>query len=193
MGKRKSSAKAAPKKKAEPLSTTFKCLFCHHEKAVSVKLDKQVMFGTLHCKVCGQHYSSPINNLSVAVDVYCDWVDACEEIRLKQPPKQRAPKAPNPLEHGYAGGANLNLHSNDVDDDAEGEADEDADADADADADEDDARESRRPGGGGQTGRKSAAEVDEDDDDDDEDDDGRGAKRARVRDYDDDDDDEDED
>ena len=53
MGKRKSSAKAAPKQKLAPLcerapppcplpanklATAFKCLFCHHDKAVSVKM-----------------------------------------------------------------------------------------------------------------------------------------------------------
>ncbi|RSH76670.1 uncharacterized protein EHS24_005417 [Apiotrichum porosum] len=87
MGKRKSSKKPVARRQNEPLSTTFKCLFCHHEKSVSCKIDRQSMFGHLNCKVCGQKFTSPINNLSVAVDVYCDWVDACEEVRIKQPKK----------------------------------------------------------------------------------------------------------
>ncbi|WVQ78548.1 hypothetical protein IAT38_000634 [Cryptococcus sp. DSM 104549] len=105
MGKRKAAKKPVAKKKAEPLSSVFKCLFCNHEKAVNVKLDKATMFGHLSCKVCGQKYSAPINNLSVAVDVYCEWVDACEEVRAKQPPKKQAPRAPSPIRHGRAGGA----------------------------------------------------------------------------------------
>ncbi|WVO14000.1 hypothetical protein L204_101625 [Cryptococcus depauperatus] len=107
MGKRKAAKKPAPKRKAEPLSSVFKCLFCNHEKAVTVKLDKATMFGHLNCKICGQKYSTPINNLSAAVDVYCDWVDACEEVQQKQPPKQRIPRGPDPLSHGRAGGASV--------------------------------------------------------------------------------------
>ncbi|ODN98478.1 hypothetical protein L198_03723 [Cryptococcus wingfieldii CBS 7118] len=128
MGKRKAAKKPVAKKKAEPLSSVFKCLFCNHEKAVTVKLDKATMFGNLHCKVCGQKYSAPINNLSAAVDVYCDWVDACEEVREKQPPKQRAPRGPDPLTHGQAGGANFTekrapKRTNDDDDDEDEEQD----------------------------------------------------------------------
>lgn len=49
MGKRKSSKKPVVRKQNEPLcedglvivltaATTFKCLFCHHEKSVNVKM-----------------------------------------------------------------------------------------------------------------------------------------------------------
>ncbi|RSH93985.1 hypothetical protein EHS25_006638 [Saitozyma podzolica] len=168
MGKRKSSAKAAPKKKAEPLcmSPTPRTPTQLYDIQMLVLPPREGRVG--QAGQAGHVWNTALQSvrttlliahqheteveadnaldLSAAVDVYCDWVDACEEIRLKQPPKQRAPKAPNPLEHGFGGGANLNLHSNDVDDDVEGEADEDADADANADADEDDERESRRPG-----------------------------------------------
>ncbi|CAF9936735.1 MAG: hypothetical protein HETSPECPRED_010434 [Heterodermia speciosa] len=64
MGKRKKSArKPQGPKKNEPLPTSFPCLFCNHDKSVQVKLDKK---GGI--------------DLSGAVDVYADWVDACDQV-----------------------------------------------------------------------------------------------------------------
>ncbi|KAF2423308.1 Elf1-domain-containing protein [Tothia fuscella] len=81
MGKRKKAAKKPTgKKKNEPLPTTFQCLFCNHEKSVTVKMEKKQGIGFLNCKVCGQHFNSGINYLSAAVDVYSDWVDACDDV-----------------------------------------------------------------------------------------------------------------
>ncbi|EXJ80369.1 hypothetical protein A1O1_08513 [Capronia coronata CBS 617.96] len=81
MGKRKkSSSKPQGPKKREPLATTFTCLFCNHEKAIQVKLDKKAGVGNLHCKVCGQRFQTGINYLSAHVDVYSDWIDACENV-----------------------------------------------------------------------------------------------------------------
>ncbi|KAK7902974.1 hypothetical protein LTR67_002620 [Exophiala xenobiotica] len=81
MGKRKkSSRKPQGPKKREPLATTFTCLFCNHERAIQIKLDKKAGVGNLHCKVCGQRFQTGINYLSAAVDVYSDWVDACENV-----------------------------------------------------------------------------------------------------------------
>ncbi|PYI10105.1 transcription elongation factor [Aspergillus sclerotiicarbonarius CBS 121057] len=81
MGKRKKSSRqpAQPKKK-EPLPTTFACLFCNHENSIVVKLDKKLGLGNLSCKVCGQRFQTGINYLSAAVDVYSDWVDACDAV-----------------------------------------------------------------------------------------------------------------
>lgn len=81
MGKRKKAAKkpTGPRKN-EPLATTFPCLFCNHEKSVSVKLDKKSGVGQLSCKVCDQKFQCAINYLSAAVDVYSDWVDACDTV-----------------------------------------------------------------------------------------------------------------
>ncbi|WRT67270.1 uncharacterized protein IL334_004237 [Kwoniella shivajii] len=177
MGKRKAAKKPQAKKKNEPLSSVFKCLFCNHEKAVTVKIDKQSMFGHLSCKICGQKFTTPINTLSVPVDVYCDWVDACEEVRAKQPPKQRAVRGPSPLSHGRAGGAAFDPDAPQiVDEDAEGE-EEDYDHDA------------------VRTKTSSRRNVDDDDEDDvdedDLDDGGRREKRRRVRDEDDDEDEDD--
>ncbi|RMJ23195.1 Transcription elongation factor [Aspergillus sp. HF37] len=81
MGKRKKSSRQPqqPKKK-EPLPSTFACLFCNHENSVVIKLDKKLGLGNLSCKVCGQRYQTGINYLSAAVDVYSDWVDACDAV-----------------------------------------------------------------------------------------------------------------
>ncbi|KAL4890385.1 hypothetical protein BDV59DRAFT_93013 [Aspergillus ambiguus] len=81
MGKRKKSSRTPQQpKKREPLPTTFACLFCNHENSVVVKLDKKLGLGNLSCKVCGQRFQTGINYLSAAVDVYSDWVDACDAV-----------------------------------------------------------------------------------------------------------------
>ncbi|OJJ43705.1 hypothetical protein ASPZODRAFT_135701 [Penicilliopsis zonata CBS 506.65] len=81
MGKRKKSSRQpqGPKKR-EPLATTFSCLFCNHENSIIVKLDKKLGLGNLSCKVCGQRFQTGINYLSAPVDVYSDWVDACDAV-----------------------------------------------------------------------------------------------------------------
>lgn len=85
MGKRKRSArKPQGPKKREPLATTFNCLFCNYEKAIQVKLDKRAGIGTLTCKVCAQRFQSKVTYLSAPVDVFSDWVDACETVAKQQ-------------------------------------------------------------------------------------------------------------
>ncbi|PYH88500.1 transcription elongation factor 1 [Aspergillus ellipticus CBS 707.79] len=81
MGKRKKSSRQpqGPRKR-EPLPSTFACLFCNHENSIIVKLDKKLGLGNLSCKVCGQRFQTGINYLSAAVDVYSDWVDACDAV-----------------------------------------------------------------------------------------------------------------
>jgi len=81
MGKRKkSSRKPQGPKKTDPLPTTFTCLFCNHERSVSVKLDRKAGVGELTCIVCGQKFQCGINYLSAPVDVYGEWVDAAEAV-----------------------------------------------------------------------------------------------------------------
>lgn len=79
MGKRKSSAKPQKKIK-QTLDITFTCLFCNHEKSVICTLDKRNLLGELHCKICGQSFQTAIHSLSQPVDVYSDWIDACEDL-----------------------------------------------------------------------------------------------------------------
>ncbi|XP_044721957.1 transcription elongation factor elf1 like domain-containing protein [Hirsutella rhossiliensis] len=81
MGKRKkSSRKPEGPRKADPLPTTFTCLFCNHEKSVTVKLDRKAGVGQLDCRVCGQKFQCAVNYLSAAVDVYGEWVDAADAV-----------------------------------------------------------------------------------------------------------------
>ncbi|KAK3717228.1 hypothetical protein LTR37_005937 [Vermiconidia calcicola] len=102
MGKRKSSKKPTGPKKREPLATTFRCVFCNHETSVSVKVDKKAGVGNLNCKSCGQAFQTGINYLTQPVDVYSDWIDACDAVAADQatvatpraPPSSR-PRQPN--------------------------------------------------------------------------------------------------
>ncbi|CAG8033033.1 unnamed protein product [Penicillium salamii] len=115
MGKRKSSSKPQGPKKREPLATTFSCLFCNHENAVIVKLDKKLGLGDLSCKVCGQKFQTGINckweltlkhcavtdkvnflDLSAPVDVYSDWVDACDAVAKDTADQYDAPSTSQP-------------------------------------------------------------------------------------------------
>lgn len=47
-------------------------------------MDKKSDVGTLLCKVCGQSFQSPINSLSEPIDIYSDWVDACEAVAQEE-------------------------------------------------------------------------------------------------------------
>ncbi|TEB35911.1 Elf1-domain-containing protein [Coprinellus micaceus] len=79
MGKRKkSSRKPAPARQKVPLDTTFTCLFCHHDKSVTVRMDRKEGVATLVCKVCDQRFQSKVNHLTEAVDIYSEWIDACD-------------------------------------------------------------------------------------------------------------------
>ncbi|CAH1243393.1 ELOF1 [Branchiostoma lanceolatum] len=78
MGRRKSKRKPETRKKQDPLETQFTCPFCNHEKACEVKMDRTRNVGTVTCRVCLEDFQTPINYLSEAVDVYSDWIDACE-------------------------------------------------------------------------------------------------------------------
>ncbi|KAJ1846338.1 hypothetical protein LPJ73_004564, partial [Coemansia sp. RSA 2703] len=89
MGKRKSSRKVV-KKERPKLDTVFACLFCNHESSVTVTMDKEHNVGNLRCKICTAAYQASINNLSAPVDVYSEWIDACEEAKLAEIRKNTA-------------------------------------------------------------------------------------------------------
>ena len=77
-GKRKSS-KPPPKKVAPKVDTMFTCPFCNHDKAVTAKMDHLTEKGLVECTVCGQKYTCNITHLSEPIDVYSDWIDACDK------------------------------------------------------------------------------------------------------------------
>ena len=43
--------------------TTFTCLFCHHDKSVTVRLDRKEGVAQLVCRVCDQRYQSKVNRV----------------------------------------------------------------------------------------------------------------------------------
>ena len=45
----------------DPLPKKFTCLFCNHEEAVTVSLDKKGGVGQLDCTVCRQNFQCAIN------------------------------------------------------------------------------------------------------------------------------------
>uniref|UniRef100_A0AC34QCN7 Transcription elongation factor 1 homolog n=1 Tax=Panagrolaimus sp. JU765 TaxID=591449 RepID=A0AC34QCN7_9BILA len=80
MGKKKSKRQAPTKvKMIQPLDTQFDCPFCNHEKVCEVKMDRDRNVGFISCRVCQESYQTAINYLSEPIDVYSDWIDACEE------------------------------------------------------------------------------------------------------------------
>ncbi|CAM9794176.1 transcription elongation factor 1 homolog [Petromyzon marinus] len=79
MGRRKSKRKPPTKKKmVGTLATQFTCPFCNHERSCDVKMDRERNTGVISCTVCLEEFQTPITYLSEAVDVYSDWIDACE-------------------------------------------------------------------------------------------------------------------
>lgn len=78
MGKRKSS-KPPPKKQKPKLATTFACPFCNSDSSISCQFDRVREVGTVSCSVCKSTFTTKISKISEAVDVYSDWIDACEE------------------------------------------------------------------------------------------------------------------
>ncbi|XP_065183255.1 transcription elongation factor 1 homolog [Sycon ciliatum] len=80
MGKRKSKRKPPPKRKLTGnLSKVFNCPFCNHESSCEVVMDRARSTGIISCRVCLEDFQTSITYLSEPVDVYADWVDACEE------------------------------------------------------------------------------------------------------------------
>ncbi|OQR68393.1 transcription elongation factor 1-like [Tropilaelaps mercedesae] len=79
MGRRRSNRKPPPKRKnIEPLDTLFNCPFCNHERCCEVKMDRVRNTGRISCRVCLEDFQTQITYLSEAIDVYGDWIDACE-------------------------------------------------------------------------------------------------------------------
>ena len=81
MGRRKSRKKPPSTKRKEGVPKNFDCPFCNHEKSVECRIDKQRKLGIIVCTVCGADYKTTIDVLTEAVDVYSEWIDACEEAK----------------------------------------------------------------------------------------------------------------
>jgi len=42
--------------------------------------DEKARIGYLSCKICGQNFSADTDTLSQPIDVYSQWIDACEDV-----------------------------------------------------------------------------------------------------------------
>lgn len=89
MGKRKSrtvvKSAAAPK-----VMKVFDCPFCSHNQVIEVKMERTKSMGTLSCRVCGVTYQKcPMTSLTREVDIYCEWIDLCENKNNPEASKKR--------------------------------------------------------------------------------------------------------
>jgi transcription elongation factor Elf1 len=81
MGKRKSARLPQCKQAVEKLDKEFTCPFCNYDlKSVTCFLDRKKLIGTAKCSICSEEFRTQINILSAAIDVYSDWIDACEQV-----------------------------------------------------------------------------------------------------------------
>lgn len=55
-------------------------------------MDKKNLLGELHCKICGQSFQTAIHSLSQPVDIYSDWIDACEDLAEEADKQGGAPE-----------------------------------------------------------------------------------------------------
>ncbi|CAN1229609.1 Transcription elongation factor 1 homolog [Linum grandiflorum] len=89
MGKRKSRAKPAPRKRMDKLDTVFSCPFCNHGTSVECRIDMKNLIGEASCGICQESFSTTITGicsspvcaaLTEPIDVYSEWIDECERV-----------------------------------------------------------------------------------------------------------------
>ncbi|RCV20493.1 hypothetical protein SETIT_4G060100v2 [Setaria italica] len=80
MRKRKSrtSKSMATPRKPPKLDTEFTCPFCGHPDAVWCHIDRKDRIAKAACRICSENYFTSAHALTEAVDVYSEWIDACE-------------------------------------------------------------------------------------------------------------------
>jgi len=62
------------------VDTVFNCPACNKQDSVTCEMDFQRKLGTVTCKNCKANFASEISAIAEPVDVYSDWIDACEEM-----------------------------------------------------------------------------------------------------------------
>ncbi|XP_043605479.1 transcription elongation factor 1 homolog [Bombus pyrosoma] len=81
MGRRKVKRETPQRKTAiVPMDMLFTCPFCNHEKSCEVKMDQHRKIAKISCRICSEDFQTNINMLSEPIDVYNDWIDACDAI-----------------------------------------------------------------------------------------------------------------
>ncbi|KCV68913.1 hypothetical protein H696_04334 [Fonticula alba] len=166
MGK-KTRARRQPKKRVViPLSTTFTCPFCNHEKAIEVTINRKERVAMLACVICKLEPKGPftmqIRALDQPIDIYANFIQECE--RINQPPEVEDDQ--DPAGHsegddyeppGHRDGAPKPTRARGYDD-----------YEDDLDDEDDDYQPDRRRK---ESSKRSSRDYDDDDDDDGEDDD----------------------
>eukprot|EP00035_Acanthoeca_spectabilis_P003105 m.91279 g.91279 ORF g.91279 m.91279 type:complete len:126 (+) comp11929_c0_seq2:3533-3910(+) len=79
MGRKKSKRKPPAKKAADKLAETFDCPFCNHEATCKVEINHEKSVGSIKCSVCDEDFQCATNHLTDPIDVYTEWIDACDE------------------------------------------------------------------------------------------------------------------
>ncbi|RCV20583.1 hypothetical protein SETIT_4G068300v2 [Setaria italica] len=78
MGKRKSRKTKAPPPKKAKLEKAFDCPFCNSRASVECTINLKDRIATARCEVCKDVYFTSAHALTEPIDVYSDWIDACE-------------------------------------------------------------------------------------------------------------------
>lgn len=81
MAKKKSAAKAPSRKDRPKLDTVFPCPICGGNATVTCSFDRDKGIGTVECSECSNKYQvDKISLLDEPIDIYAQWIDACEEV-----------------------------------------------------------------------------------------------------------------
>ncbi|KAL1829667.1 hypothetical protein ACET3Z_008079 [Daucus carota] len=80
MGKRKSRAKPATRKRMDKLDTVFSCPFCNHGSSVECRIDMKNLIGEATCGICQESFSTTVTALTEPIDIYSEWIDECERV-----------------------------------------------------------------------------------------------------------------
>ncbi len=65
-------------KKRVTLAKRFKCPFCANEDVVECVMKLREGTGSLSCRICDASFQMPIHHLHEPIDVFSEWLDACE-------------------------------------------------------------------------------------------------------------------
>lgn len=65
-------------KKRVTLAKRFKCPFCANEDVVECTMKLREGTGSLECRICDASFQMPIHHLHEPIDVFSEWLDACE-------------------------------------------------------------------------------------------------------------------
>uniref|UniRef100_A0A7N0VKW8 Transcription elongation factor 1 homolog n=1 Tax=Kalanchoe fedtschenkoi TaxID=63787 RepID=A0A7N0VKW8_KALFE len=95
MARKKNAKKPAAQKRVPKLDKSFTCPFCHHPESVECTIDKKLKIGKASCYVCSESYCVKINFLTEAIDIYSEWLDACEAANSNSSPRRE--QVPQPV------------------------------------------------------------------------------------------------